>query len=74
MPFIEDVIEEQKEIWGEYLPTRSAKGLKDRSRSCVKIKNAGTVFVGSVEECQLYIERYEAKKNAEKTKALVTHA
>ena len=64
-PFVEDVIEEQKLIWGEYLPTIGAKGLTNRSRSCVKVRGIGCVFIGTAQECQNYIRingwKYEKK-------------
>jgi hypothetical protein len=68
-PFVEDVIEEQKLIWGEYLPTIGAKGLTNRSRSCVKVRGIGCVFIGTAQECQNYIRingwKYE-KKNSQR--------
>ena len=60
MPFIEDVLEEQKVIWGQYHP-------KTNRRSIVMVKDVGCVFVGSVNQCQQYIaeneHRYQ-KKNS----------
>lgn len=60
MPYIEDVIEEQVQMWGEYHPNR-----KGRDRSCVMVRNVGCVFIGTVAQCQEYIRdsswRYEKK-------------
>ena len=60
-PFVEDVIEEQEAI--------GAKGLTNRSRSCVKVKDIGCVFIGTAQECQNYIRingwKYE-KKNSQR--------
>lgn len=62
MPFIEEVIQPPV-IWGEYLPGHRLKG----RNSCVKVKDVGCVFIGTVQECQEYIrdnaEKYE-KKNS----------
>ena len=59
-PFIEDVLEEQKIMYGMYHP-------RTNRRSVVMVKNVGCVFVGSVNQCQQYIaeneHRYQ-KKNS----------
>jgi hypothetical protein len=72
MPFIEDFIEEQKLIWGEYLPCRSAKALKERDRSCVMVKDVGCVFIGTVEQCQAYIRDNEHRYEKKDSRRLLT--
>ena len=60
MPYLEDVLEDQKVIWGQYHP-------RTNRRSVVMVKDVGCVFVGSVNQCQQYIaeneHRYQ-KKNS----------
>jgi hypothetical protein len=72
MPFVEEVIEEQQPMWGEYLPTSSAKGLKDRSRSCVKVRDVGCVFIGTAQECQEYIRNNEWRYEKKDSQKLIT--
>lgn len=72
MPFIEEVIEEQRMIWGEYLPARSANGLKSPDRSCVMVKAVGCVFVGTVAQCQQYIADNEHKYEKPESRRMVT--
>lgn len=61
MPFIEDVIEEQKMMWGTYHPNQRKNG-----RSMVMVRNIGCVFIGSVQECQDYIRENEYKYDEKK--------
>ena len=49
--FIEDKLEERRVMWGEYLGGRWGK-----RKSCVKIRDVGVVFIGTIEQCQKYIE------------------
>lgn len=60
MPFIEDVLEKQKVMWGEYHP-------KKKYKSVVMVRDLGCVFVGTTVECQQYIrdnEHIYEKKNS----------
>jgi len=61
LPFIEDVIKENRKMYGEYHPNQ-----RTRDRSMVMVKGVGCVFIGSVEDCKQYIEenewRYDEKK------------
>lgn len=69
--FIEDIIEDQKIIWGEYLPKNNARSLRDPNRSCVKVKGVGCVFVGSVIQCQQYIAANEHKYEKKNSRRLL---
>ena len=72
MPFIEDIIEEQKMIWGEYLPVNNLESLKNPTRSCVKVKDVGCVFIGTVRECQQYINENDYKYEKKDSRRLLT--
>ena len=59
MPYIEDVVKENAVMWGEYHSGPSVSSLKTPDRSRVMVKNVGCVFIGTVKECQQYIEENE---------------
>ena len=64
MPFIEDVIEDQKVMWGTYHP-------RTNRRSVVMVKDVGCVFVGSVNQCQQYISENAHKYEKKNSRALL---
>jgi hypothetical protein len=64
MPFIEDIIEDQKVMWGAYHP-------RTNRRSIVMVKDVGCVFVGSVAQCQQYIADNEHKYENKNSRALL---
>jgi len=64
MPFIEDVIEDRKVIWGAYHP-------RTNRRSVVMVKDVGCVFVGSVAQCQQYISENAYKYEKKNSRALL---
>ena len=64
MPFIEDVIEDQKVMWGAYHP-------RTNRRSVVMVKDVGCVFVGSVAQCQQYISENAYKYEKKNSRALL---
>jgi hypothetical protein len=65
MPFLEDVLEEQKVIWGEYHPKR-------RDKSCVMVRQLGCVFIGTVEQCQEYISNNSHRYEKSNSRNLLT--
>lgn len=67
MPFIEDVLEEQAVIWGDYHPNK-----KFRDRSIVMVRDVGCVFIGSIEHCQQYIRDNAYKYEKKNSRRLLT--
>jgi hypothetical protein len=64
MPFIEDVLEEQRMMWGQYHP-------RTNRRSVVMVKDVGCVFIGSVQQCQQYIAENEHKYEKKNSRRLL---
>ena len=64
MPYLEDVLEDQKVIWGQYHP-------RTNRRSVVMVKDVGCVFVGSVNQCQQYIAENAHKYEKKNSRALL---
>ena len=64
MPYLEDVLEDQKVIWGEYHP-------RTNRRSVVMVKDVGCVFIGSVNQCQQYIAENEHRYQKKNSRALL---
>jgi hypothetical protein len=66
MAYIEDILETQKRMYGEYHPKR-------KNKSCVMVRDVGCVFIGTVEQCQEYIRNNEWRYEKQNSRRLVTH-
>jgi hypothetical protein len=49
MPFIEEVIQANRKMYGMYHP-------RNKFKSMVMVEGIGCVFIGTVQKCQTYIQ------------------